>query len=247
MIHRATLQSRLRLPPTHPDFPHASLLHAICASASVHTAWVVSLNPKRLEEVTQRVNTKGVPMELFEDFGLSQAYAAKGAIDILAAHYSNGTARSVFHVIQASVSCESLGPSLPQIILSEVFFQKGLPLQGCLMESTASRLIKSTEIGNRNDPTRYSDSIFHPQDSWSDREEAYATIWMAFVLDSGFAMNSYWSQSMNLVELLCPLPTSSGVFHQNVPAFSVGVADLQEWNQMTANPQTAHTPDVLIK
>lgn len=43
-------------------------------------------------------------MELFEDFGLSQAYAAKTAIDTLAAHYSNGTARSVFHVIQASVS-----------------------------------------------------------------------------------------------------------------------------------------------
>ena len=186
-------------------------------------------------------------MELFQDFGLSQAYAAKGAIDILAAHYSNGTARSVFHVIQASVSCESYGPSLPQIILSEVFFQKGLPLQGCLMECTASRLIKSTEIGNRNDPTPYSDSIFHPQDSWSDREEAYATIWMAFVLDSGFAMNSYWSQSLSMTELLCPLPTSSGVFRQNVLSFAVTDADLQEWYDMAVNPQTAHTPEVLTR
>jgi len=89
------------------------------------------------------------------------------------------------------------------------------------MESTASRLIKSTEIGNRNNPTRYSDSIFHPQDSWADREEAYATVWMAFVLDSGFAMNSFWSQSMNLGELLCPLPTSSRAFNQDVRDFGV--------------------------
>lgn len=121
------------------------------------------------------------------------------------------------------------------------------------MESTASRLIKSTEIGNRNDPTRYSDSIFHPQDSWTDREEAYATVWMAFVLDSGFAMNSFWSQSMNLGELLCPLPTSSRAFHQNVHNFDVQAylmtgADLQDWRHgAAADPETAHSTSVLVK
>lgn len=95
---------RLRLPPTHPDFPHASLLHAICAAAATHTTCVASLHPEALERMLMRVNAKGMPLELFDDFGLAQAYAAKRAIDTLAAHCTVGNARSIFQITQASVS-----------------------------------------------------------------------------------------------------------------------------------------------
>jgi hypothetical protein len=37
MLHRPTLLSNLNYPPTHPDFPHPALLHAICATASRFT------------------------------------------------------------------------------------------------------------------------------------------------------------------------------------------------------------------
>jgi hypothetical protein len=37
MLHRPTLLRNLDYPPTHPDFPHAALLHAICATASRFT------------------------------------------------------------------------------------------------------------------------------------------------------------------------------------------------------------------
>src|SRR5689334_12110435 len=37
MLHRPTLLSNLNYPPTHPDFPHPALLHAICATSSRFT------------------------------------------------------------------------------------------------------------------------------------------------------------------------------------------------------------------
>ncbi|CCA70160.1 hypothetical protein PIIN_04099 [Serendipita indica DSM 11827] len=37
MLHRPTLLNNLNYPPTHPDFPHPALLHAICATASRYT------------------------------------------------------------------------------------------------------------------------------------------------------------------------------------------------------------------
>jgi hypothetical protein len=38
MMNRAKLLQRMTLPPTHSDFPHASILHAICACASLWCA-----------------------------------------------------------------------------------------------------------------------------------------------------------------------------------------------------------------
>ena len=38
MMNRAKLLQRMTLPPTHSDFPHPSLLHAICACASLWCA-----------------------------------------------------------------------------------------------------------------------------------------------------------------------------------------------------------------
>ncbi|KIO25598.1 hypothetical protein M407DRAFT_25078 [Tulasnella calospora MUT 4182] len=37
ILHRPTFLLAMSLPPTHPDFPHPALLHAICASASRRT------------------------------------------------------------------------------------------------------------------------------------------------------------------------------------------------------------------
>jgi hypothetical protein len=40
MINRANLTARLALPPTHADFPHRALLHAICAVSGRYSAAV---------------------------------------------------------------------------------------------------------------------------------------------------------------------------------------------------------------
>jgi len=92
--------------PSHPDFPHASLLHAISASAAAHTAWVSSIHPEALEKATLLMGPDGIPPEFLNDFGLAQAYAAKKSIDSLAVHCTAGSNRSIFQVTQASVSDE---------------------------------------------------------------------------------------------------------------------------------------------
>lgn len=104
-----------------------------------------------------------------------------------------------------------------QIILSEVFFLKGMPLQGWLMAGTAPRLIKSLELGNRNHGfKRAKEPMLPPPKTAIEREERIATLWMAHIQDSGFAINSYWAQSMDYRELRCPLPTSTAEFRKKV-------------------------------
>lgn len=108
-----------------------------------------------------------------------------------------------------------------QIILAEVFFQKGMPLQGWLLAGTAPRLIKSLELGNRNHGfKRYKEPMLPPPKTAIEREERIATVWMAHIQDSGFALNSYWSQSMDWKELKCGLPTSTIEFRKKVCSFN---------------------------
>jgi hypothetical protein len=55
LIHRQTFQARLLLRPTHPDFPHSALLHAICAVSARYSAAVKTCS---VETVIQRADAK---------------------------------------------------------------------------------------------------------------------------------------------------------------------------------------------
>lgn len=46
LIHRQTFQARLLLRPTHPNFPHTALLHAICAVSARYSAAVKTCAPE---------------------------------------------------------------------------------------------------------------------------------------------------------------------------------------------------------
>lgn len=92
-----------------------------------------------------------------------------------------------------------------------------MPLQGWLMAGIAPRLIKSLELGNRNHGfKRPKDPMLPPPKNAVEREERIATVWMSHIQDSGFAINSYWSQSMDYRELKCALPTSTEEFRKKV-------------------------------
>lgn len=103
MIHRATLLTRLRLPATHPNFPHPSLLHAICAYAAPYTAWVNSLPPESLEASVEAHKKMYNSMETVEDFGLSQAELAQKSIRLSTQICMSGPGQMVVEVCQASV------------------------------------------------------------------------------------------------------------------------------------------------
>lgn len=121
------------------------------------------------------------------------------------------------------------------------------------MAGTAPRLIKSLELGNRNHGfKRAKEPMLPPPKTAIEREERIATVWMSHIQDSGFAINSYWSQSMDFRELRCALPTSTEEFRKKV-MLTLLDSDSGKWLMsqdvefMMENPQSAHTTDVLTE
>lgn len=103
MIHKGNLLYRARLPPTNKNFPHPSLLHAICAIAAPHTAWVTSVPPDLVEEMATRAIASGQNLEEIEDFGLAQGFAARRAMDQSFTSCVMGSGHMIFEIVQASV------------------------------------------------------------------------------------------------------------------------------------------------
>lgn len=103
LLHRASLMQRLRKAPTDLDFPHPSLLHAICATASLHTAWVTSVPPHLLEETIEAHSASGASLESIPDFGLAQAEASRRTIHSTTTMCAIGPGRYLFEMLQAHV------------------------------------------------------------------------------------------------------------------------------------------------
>jgi len=107
-------------------------------------------------------------------------------------------------------------------MLADIYFTKGMPMQGWIVAGIPPRMLKALEIMNKNNYPRYKEPLMgEPADS-VEREQRLATVWMAFITDAGFTLNSYWNGSMDLEEVLCPLPISYTDFKGRV---SLGVVD----------------------
>jgi hypothetical protein len=104
MLHRPTLMSRIKLPPTSPQFPQPALLHAICAYAAAYTAWVTTLPYDKLEAAVIKQLQTDSSLEGIEDFGLAQAEASARCVrsSTQACHFENEG--YLLEMIQASVS-----------------------------------------------------------------------------------------------------------------------------------------------
>lgn len=104
MLHRATLLTRIRLPPNNPDFPLPALLHAICAAAAPHTAWINSLTPEEAANTRQKYIEGGLDLESCPDFATAQNEAAERSIrhSTLTSHM--GAGQDVFDLVRAHVS-----------------------------------------------------------------------------------------------------------------------------------------------
>lgn len=101
-------------------------------------------------------------------------------------------------------------------MLSDIYFCKGMPMQGWIIAGTPARILKSLEIMNRNKHERHKEPLAPEPKDAIQREERIATIWMAFIMDTGFTLNSYWNGSMELDEVFCTLPISYEAFKQSV-------------------------------
>jgi hypothetical protein len=92
LLHRARFLSRLALPPTHSNFPHPSLIHAICAIA---TSWCAPA----LYERSRVARTYDEKTGREVNFGLHQASVAKETV-----HEGLNSGNRMFDVVRAMVS-----------------------------------------------------------------------------------------------------------------------------------------------
>lgn len=92
MLHRPTLLNNLNYPPTHPDFPHPALLHAICATASRYTF------RGRLDSALNMTDTQQSAVPQRDRFAEFHANKTRAYVN---ATMSNG--QNIFDVFQACV------------------------------------------------------------------------------------------------------------------------------------------------
>jgi hypothetical protein len=89
-------------------------------------------------------------------------------------------------------------------------------MQGLIVAGTPPRILKALEIMNKNKHERHEVALIgEPTDS-IDREQRLATVWMAFILDSGITLNAHWNGNMDLDEVWCPFPISYSAFKEGV-------------------------------
>ncbi|EIW72570.1 hypothetical protein TREMEDRAFT_36788, partial [Tremella mesenterica DSM 1558] len=219
MLHRASFLPRIQLPPTNPNFPDAALLHAICARASLHTAWVNSIPPEQVESVIERHKAINNDLEGLDDFGLSQVEAARRCIHL------------AFTTCDMAGGPRLLEQCMAGVIIADVYFSKGVPMLGWEAAGVPGRMVRVLELNNRNLPKeRHKDALLSPPVDSIDREARLGLLWNAFLADSGFALNGGWGRSFELSDMRTQLPGSE--------------CDFQKGVYVEENPQNAQSPDL---
>lgn len=224
ILHRDTLLARVALPPAHPDFPFAGLLHAICAAAAPHTAVATNVPPHQIEGLRQRHIATGADLESCEDFATAQMEAAERTVRHKTGACMLGSGSFIFDVTRANM------------ILAICYLNKGVALRSWIMSATPVRLIHALEITNRNLRTGGKPPIMGAPATDREREERLATIWLTYMYDVGFAVNACWTPIFSLDTIYNPLPTSASEFSKKQ---HLGAG-------MQGNPQTAHEADVMV-
>ncbi len=106
LLHRARFLARLALPPTHPNFPHPALVHAMCASSAAWCAPAVYQRGSTLSSGDGCADMEDLGLQSGKSlsFGLKQAAYGKEAVQD-----GLNTGNRLFDVVRA------------MIILSRVF------------------------------------------------------------------------------------------------------------------------------
>ena len=114
LIHRSTFEERLRLPPTHPNFPHTSLLHAICAVSARYSAAVNTISTDEwVHRVDERLKAKNVPKAgqwgIEESIAMEECFGERNAkYAQLEAKLEGTVGRKLMDIVQGMVNIHSL-------------------------------------------------------------------------------------------------------------------------------------------
>nr|XP_031862623.1 uncharacterized protein CI109_002121 [Kwoniella shandongensis]KAA5529695.1 hypothetical protein CI109_002121 [Kwoniella shandongensis] len=223
IIHRQTFLTRLALPPTHADFPHRALLHAMCAAASSYSAAVKvrsgQENVAKYSDDSRRARGKGFDVNISDDPCFSERNAMYA---IAALKYDHMNGKGLFDLVQA------------MLILAHWSQSNARWIDGWMLIGAATRLVVCLGLLNQNPDISFSmptikKSILDPPKNDAEREERIATVFYVFFFDVSSSASSGWPCCLPIDELNSKLPGSR-------EEFDLGM-------YINKNPQSFHSPE----
>lgn len=185
LVHRGRFFSRMQLPPTHSDFPHPSLLHAMCALAS---SWGFDPQVKDASTPPEGRETQPTPSVSLSQ---QQAAYAKEAIQ-----EGLNTGNRLMDVVRA------------MIILTRVLIDDTRMLECWTYCGLVSRMILPLGLNVRSAELSLKSVMLPPAADALEREERRIVVWMSMYHDTISSAASGWGSSMALDELTVPFPAS---------------------------------------
>ncbi|WVR05102.1 hypothetical protein IAU60_002114 [Kwoniella sp. DSM 27419] len=231
LLNRARFLARMTLPPTHSNFPHPALIHAICAAAAAWCAPEVYEQSPRVKSWSYPdtvTNQRGFWMEPGKDpnrettaltFGLRQAALAKDAIQD-----GLNTGNRLFDVVRA------------MIILCRVFIDDTRMLECWAYGGLVARMLLPLGLHVRSAELSLKSVMLPPPADALEREERRAAVWMAFYHDTIASAASGWGTSMSLDELTVPLPVAAKEFEMGNEHIEPNPQDIESHDLWVKHP-----------
>ncbi|WWC92412.1 uncharacterized protein L201_007369 [Kwoniella dendrophila CBS 6074] len=226
VLHRQSFLARLALPPTHTDFPHVALLHAICASAARYTAAVkcrsVAESVEKTNQDAKRANGKGLP---YDDPADETCFSERNARYAFAAmRYEHVSGRGLLDLLQAMCIMGHWGQANAKWIEGWIIVGAGGRLSICLG-------LMDHQPDDFGMPALRQSILGPPKDD-AEREERRAVMYYVMVYDAISAASSGWPNTLPVDEITARMPC-----HRR---------DFENSENMTENPQYYHSPDLFV-
>jgi len=172
--------TRLALPPSHPDFPHPALLHAICAVAARYSATASVCTVQEI--LARRVSS----LNRYEDAYNETCFGEKHyKFCMLEMRYDNCQGPKLFELLQA------------QILVMQYILQTSRWLEGWTLIGSMTRT--SIALGLMDD---VSGSILPRPKSDHEREERRAAVAEVIALDAAFSASGNWPGTLPQGEMV---------------------------------------------
>ncbi|KAF9650040.1 hypothetical protein BDM02DRAFT_1526203 [Thelephora ganbajun] len=202
LLHRSTFLFNLSLPQTHPSYPRAALLHAICAVASVFTPAVS--NPRLYGTRDEIFTMKRGGGDSPSMFAGEQAKCAAEQIDLL-----TNLGESLLESLQALVVLSWFYWMHAKWV--EVFIATGRALRSCVpLGINICPPFHSIQESTR------SPSILPPANNVMEDEIRRNTFYFCYLLDRQQGFANGWAMALDDMDITQLLPLRGDQFDQGM-------------------------------
>lgn len=208
LVNRGRFFARMQLPPTHSDFPHPSLLHAICALSA---SWGNNVE----------VDAPAVDGRSGGKITMSQQQASYAKV---AVQDGLNTGNRLMDVVRA------------MIILTRVFIDDTRMVECWTYCGLVSRMILPLGLNVRSAELSLKSVMLPPPSDPLEREERRIVVWMSMYHDTVASAASGWGSSMSLDELTVPLPASKADFGSGSTEMDSNPQDIESLDLFIKHP-----------